>query len=131
MRYFATLFTILFTIMSLLILPQAAKAQSFLDMVPDPPCETTTCMSIESIALAKHVEVEFDPVPSYIDQLHIEFPCATLLSDLTGVTVIEQVPGSVERFGDSFCTMQGCTGHSARTERIGTTEEIRPIECLN
>ena len=108
-----------------------ATAQPIPEILVDPPCSSTTCISIEAIALAKHADIEFDYVPTYIDQLSVEFACNTVKSDMTGITVLKQIPQDIERFGDSFCTLQGCAGNSAQTEIIGTIEETTPLPCVN
>ena len=82
-----------------------SKAQDFL---VDPACESSTCISAETVDLAQHVAVEFEAWPTRLDLLlwEPEVPCA--LPQPTGASVHKQISRELEIFPDNFCTNQGC-----------------------
>ena len=123
MRYF----TLSLAILTLYLSTGSARAQPVPEILPDPPCETTTCISFEAIALSKHAEVFVkDLVPrELVDLIWHYTPCAEGMSDLTGIRVLKQMPGELELFADTFCTIQGCVGDAA------TSEALVPLECVN
>lgn len=84
------------------------------EILVEPPCSNSKCISLDMVAVAHHEEVEFDDMPSYILELSHAEPCVDPRP--SGVTVFRQIPGGHIEFPDVLCTNQGCTPHADGSE---------------
>lgn len=72
----------------------------------EPPCATSTCISDEMIEVAHGSRVVFDDMNYYWKILTDRFPCQD--AQPTGVRVHEQVERALNIFDDTLCTNLGC-----------------------
>ncbi|MEM6812010.1 MAG: hypothetical protein AAF549_06040 [Pseudomonadota bacterium] len=71
-----------------------------------PTCNTSTCITTETVLTAEHGYVDFQDIQTDLDRI---LPGNCLPPINTGLTVFRQYSGQIEEYPDRFCTNKGCS----------------------
>lgn len=85
---------------------QADGGEGYQDSGSQPRCDNSTCITRETIDIAKNKKTEYDKAESYKDYLSSEGECQPPIK--TGADVFHQEIGKYRKYPDSFCTNRGC-----------------------